>query len=297
MAAILMDGAALAAELRLGIAKRVEKCVAKGARPGLAVVLVGDDPASVSYVTGKERACAELGIESFEHRLPADCPQAELNALVRRLNADPRVHGILVQFPLPKPLDEISVIDEISPEKDVDGLTPSNVGLLCQGRDCFIPCTPHGVIKLLEKYDVPTKGSRVVIIGRSNLVGRPLANLLSQKRYNATVSLCHSATKDLAAIAREADILVAAIGSPGFVKADMVKPGAVIIDVGINRVSDPGAKNGFRLKGDVDFEAAKDIASRITPVPKGVGPLTITMLLDNVAAACERAIARGAAAR
>ena len=246
-------------------------------------MLAGETPASVSYVTAKERACAECGIRSFPVRLPETVSQEELLAEVERLNADPEVDGILVQLPLPKGLDEQAVIRAIAPEKDVDGFHPVSLGKLLIGLDTFVPCTPAGIIELLVRSGVQTAGKRAVVVGRSNIVGKPVAALLARKGRggDATVTVCHTATRDLAAHTREADVLVVAAGRPGTIGAGMVKKGAVVIDVGVNRIPDPTRKSGHRLVGDVDFDAVSPVASLITPVPGGVGPMTITMLLAN----------------
>ncbi len=297
MSARVIDGKEVAREIRAEIKARVEALAARGVAPGLAVVLVGEDPASLSYVTGKEKASAELGIASLGRRLPAGTGEEELLELVRSYNADPAVHGILVQLPLPRHIDERRIISAISPAKDVDGLTAENIGRMLLEEPCFIPCTPAGVIELLRRSGVPTDGSRAVVLGRSTLVGRPLINLLTRKSINATVTACHTGTRDLAAACREADILIACAGRPGLVKGDWVKPGACVIDVGVSRVGDPTAKAGYRLKGDVDYEAAAEVAGWITPVPGGVGPMTITMLLDNATRAAERAADAAGAAR
>lgn len=262
-----------------------------GAKPGLGVVLVGDDPASVSYVTAKERACAAVGFHSEEHRLPASATTAEVLTAVAHYNADANIHGILVQLPLPAQVDEQAVIAAIDPAKDVDGFTPVNVGRMMIGQPCFLPCTPHGIIKLLFDAGVETDGRHAVVVGRSNIVGKPVAHLLMRKAPggNATVTVCHTATRDLAVFTRQADILVVASGRPMTVTADMIKPGAAVIDVGVNRVPDGAASKGYRLVGDVDFEPACKIADCITPVPGGVGPLTISMLLRNTLEAAHRA--------
>ncbi len=252
-----------------------------GYAPGLAVVIVGEDPASQVYVRNKKKGCEEVGYYSEVHELPADTAQAELNALVDRLNADDRIHGILVQLPLPKHLDENEVLLRISPAKDVDAFHPYNVGKIMIGDYDFLPCTPAGVMELLKRSNVEVAGKRCVVIGRSNIVGKPMAMLLLHA--NGTVTVCHSRTRDLAAVCREADILVVAIGRADFVGADMVKPGAVVIDVGMNRRADG------KLTGDVDFDAVEPIASAITPVPGGVGPMTITMLLKNTLTAARKA--------
>jgi methylenetetrahydrofolate dehydrogenase (NADP+) / methenyltetrahydrofolate cyclohydrolase len=295
MAARIIDGKKTAEDIRRELAARTAALRERGLVPGLAVILVGEDPASLSYVTGKERSCAELGIASLGARLPADASEAEVIALVRKCNADPAVHGILVQIPLPKHIDERRVIGAIDPDKDMDGLTPANVGRLVLEEPCYLPCTPAGVLELLKRNGVETRGARAVVVGRSNLVGRPLLNLLIRKSLNATVTLCHTGTVGLREHCRSADILVACAGSPGLVTGDMVKPGACVIDVGMTRVEDPLAKRGYRLVGDVDYAAAAEVAGWITPVPGGVGPMTVTMLLANTVAAAERALAAGRA--
>jgi 5,10-methylene-tetrahydrofolate dehydrogenase/methenyl tetrahydrofolate cyclohydrolase len=290
MTAKIIDGKAIAAELRQEVAQGVEALVASGGpRPGLATVLVGENPASETYVRMKRKACAELGIESFGHELPADASQEEVEQLVQDLNADPKVHGILVQLPLPAGLDEEAVLRAISIEKDVDGFHPVNMGRLAQkGREpLFVPCTPAGVIILLKKAGAPLEGARAVVVGRSNIVGMPAALLLVKE--NATVTICHSRTQDLPARCREADILVAAIGRPEMIKGDWIKPGAYVIDVGTNRVDDPSAKRGYRLTGDVDFDEAVEVAGAITPSPGGVGPMTIAGLLRNTLRSAQRA--------
>jgi len=289
MPALLLDGKKLAEEVRSGLGSRIAALADKGIVPGLAVLLVGENPASVSYVTAKEKACEELGMKSFECRLPADAGEEAIVAKVRAYNADPAVHGILVQLPLPKGVSESKVIDAISPDKDVDGFTPVNIGRMVIGDPCFLPCTPHGVIKLIEVAGVKTAGSHAVIVGRSNIVGKPLANLLTRKSINSTVTVCHTGTRDLAEHTRRADILIACAGVPELIKADMVKPGACVIDVGVNRVDDPSKAKGWRLVGDVDFNAVKEVAGSITPVPGGVGPMTITMLLYNTVESAEKA--------
>jgi methylenetetrahydrofolate dehydrogenase (NADP+)/methenyltetrahydrofolate cyclohydrolase len=291
MAAEIIDGKQVAADMRAQLKSKVAKLKEKGIVPGLAVVLVGDDPASKSYVTAKEKACGDIGIYSEDIRLAAETSQAELMALIDKLNKDEKINGILVQLPLPKHLDESEVLLAIDPDKDVDGFHPVNVGKMVAGQETFLPCTPHGVIQLLLKSGVKIKGAEVVIVGRSNIVGKPLANMLVQKnaKGNATVTVCHTRTKNLAEHTRRADILVAAAGAPNTITADMVKAGVVVIDVGVNRVDDVTKKRGYRLVGDVDFEAVKAKASLITPVPGGVGPMTITMLLYNTVEAAERA--------
>jgi len=293
MAASIIDGKALAEDMRCDIAARVAALAPRGVVPCLAVILVGDDPASVSYVTGKEKACAEAGLRSVERRLPADASEDEVVALVRAFNDDPAVHGVLVQLPLPKHVSEKRVIEAIRPEKDVDGFTPVNIGRMIIGDTCFLPCTPHGVIKLIERAGVPTKGAHAVIVGRSNIVGKPLMNLMVRKDINATVTVCHTGTRDLAEHTRRADILIACAGMPNLITADMVKPGACVIDVGVNRVDDPTRAKGWRLCGDVDYEGVSAVAGSITPVPGGVGPMTITMLLYNTVESAER-VAGGA---
>lgn len=296
MSAEILDGKKLASEMRAEIKEKVAAFKSQtGVKPGLGVLLVGENPASVSYVTAKERACAEAGIASFEVRLPAGATQEEIIAVVEKMNSDPAVHGILVQLPLPRGISEDAVIEAISPEKDVDGFTPENVGRMMIGRDCFLPCTPHGIIKLLLRAGIETSGKHAVVIGRSNIVGKPVAHLLMRKGEggNATVTVCHTGTENLARHVRDADILVVAAGRAGTVSADMVKPGAAVIDVGVNRVPDPTAEKGYRLCGDVDFESVKEVASAITPVPGGVGPMTITMLLFNTLEAAKAAVAKG----
>ena len=283
MSSKIIDGRELAEDMRAEIALEVKKLSGRGIVPGLGVILVGEDPASQSYVKAKGKACEKAGIYSDDNRLPADTSEEELLSLVDRMNHDPKIHGILVQLPLPKHIDAQKVLLSIQPEKDVDGFHPCNVGRMVLGQKAFLPCTPHGVVQLLQRSGVKTEGSHVVIVGRSNIVGKPLANMLLQKAEgrNATVTVCHSATRNIAAITRQADILIAAAGRPEMITADMVKEGAVVIDVGVNRVEDLSRKKGYRLTGDVDFEAVKEKASKITPVPGGVGPMTITMLLFN----------------
>jgi methylenetetrahydrofolate dehydrogenase (NADP+)/methenyltetrahydrofolate cyclohydrolase len=285
----LIDGTAVAKKIRERVAVGVRALATTGVAPGLAVVLVGDDPASAAYVMSKGKACAEAGVLGDTIRMPASTMEAELLAVVDRLNADPRVHGILVQMPLPKQIDADEVIRRIDPRKDVDGFHPVNVGKLLIGDpDAFAPCTPAGVMLLLREYKVPTAGARCVVIGRSNIVGKPMAALLIQPGVDATVTICHSRTRDLASHTREADIVIAAAGKPGMLTGGMVKPGAVVIDVGINRVVDTSRAKGYRLVGDVDFESVRPVASLITPVPGGVGPMTIAMLLDNTLRAATR---------
>ena len=284
MPAELIDGVAIAKQVRARVAEDAAALKAKGVTPGLTVVLVGDDPASAVYVSSKEKACKEAGMNGATIRLAADTPEAELLAVIDRLNADEAVHGILVQMPVPKHIDAQKVIRRIDPLKDVDGFHPINAGKVLIGdADGFAPCTPAGVQVMLTESGVDTSGLEAVILGRSNIVGKPMAALLIQagKGANCTVTICHSRTKDLAAHTRRADILIAAIGKAEMVTADMVKPGAVVIDVGINRVDDASAKKGYRIVGDVKFEEVREVASKITPVPGGVGPMTIAMLLAN----------------
>ncbi len=292
MAATLIRGAEVARELRAEIRARVEALFGQGVTPGLAVVLVGQDPASQSYVRGKRKAAAELGIRALDHDLPADTPEAALLELLARLNADPAVHGVLVQLPLPAQVNEDRVLEAIHPDKDVDGFHPVNAGRLALGRPGFVPCTPAGVRELLVRSGVQLAGREVVVLGRSRIVGRPLSILLSQKGPggDATVTLCHSRTADLAGHCRRADVLVAAMGQPRAVTADMVKPGAAVIDVGVNRVGQD-ARGKAVLVGDVDFAPVAERAAFITPVPGGVGPMTITMLMHNTVLAAERAAA------
>jgi methylenetetrahydrofolate dehydrogenase (NADP+)/methenyltetrahydrofolate cyclohydrolase len=291
MAAQIIDGKQVAAEMRAELKAEVAKLKERGIVPGLGVILVGEDPASQSYVRAKERACEELGIYSDDNRLPADTTQQDLIALVNQMNNDPKINGILVQLPLPKGLNESEVLLAIAPEKDVDGFHPMNVGKMMVGEKAFLPCTPHGVIQLLLRSGVTIEGANTVIVGRSNIVGKPLANMLIQKndKGNATVTVCHTRTADLAWHTRQADIIIAAAGRPNTITADMVKDGVVVIDVGVNRVEDATKKKGYRLVGDVDFEAVKEKASLITPVPGGVGPMTITMLLYNTVESTKRA--------
>lgn len=295
MSAELLDGKKIAAEIRAELAEEIRKLAARGLVPGLGVALVGDDPASHSYVTAKEQACRELGMYSDDNRLPTTTTQAELLQLIERFNRDRRIHGILVQLPLPRHMDEAAVLMAIRPEKDVDGFHPMSVGRMVIGAETFWPCTPHGVIQMLARSGVSTDGAHVVIVGRSNIVGKPLANLLLQKskNANATVTVCHTGTRDIGYFTRQADILIVAAGRPRMITADMVRDGAVVIDVGVNRVPDPTRKSGFRLVGDVDFESVREKASKITPVPGGVGPMTITMLMYNTVESARRAWARG----
>ena len=294
MAAKIIDGKQVAADMRAELKEKVAKLKDRGIVPGLAVVLVGEDPASKSYVTAKERACEEIGIFSDDNRLPADTSQEDLMTLVEKLNNDPKINGILVQLPLPKHLNESEVLLKINPDKDVDGFHPVNVGKMVVGEKAFLPCTPHGILQLLKRNNIPTEGAEVVVVGRSNIVGKPVANMLIQKNDmgNATVTVCYTRTKNLKEHCLRADIIIAASGRPNTVTADMVKNGAAVIDVGVNRVEDATKKRGYRLVGDVEFDAIKEKASYITPVPGGVGPMTITMLLFNTVESAEKAAAK-----
>lgn len=286
----IIDGTAIAAQVKAEVKAEVEAWTAQGHRPPyLAVILVGDDPASASYVRGKTKDAAEVGIDSDTLRYEPTVSEAELLGLIARLNTDDSVDGILVQLPLPGHIDEQKVIEAIAPAKDADGFHPSSIGRLVLGQPGFRPATPAGIMEMLTRSGIPTSGANAVIVGRSNIVGKPMANLLLQKGTDATVTICHSRTKDLASLTTRADILVAAIGRAHFITADMVKPGAAVIDVGINRVDDATRERGYRLVGDVDFEAVKDVAGWITPVPGGVGPMTRAMLLRNTLDAARRA--------
>ena len=284
MTARILDGAAIAKQIRQEIARDVAELACRGIQPGLAVVIVGDDPASQIYVKSKGLACHEVGMLSETVRLPADTTEAELLAVVDRLNADPKIHGFITQLPLPRHIHSDQVLNRISPAKDVDGFHPSNVGKVLVGDlRAFRPATPYGIQQMLVRSGIDTKGAHAVIVGRSNIVGKPMASLLLQDSPggNATVTVCHSRSKDLPGITRQADILVVAIGRPRFVTADMVKLGAVVVDVGINRVTDPAHPKGYRIEGDVDYAPVAEVASAITPVPGGVGKMTIAMLLMN----------------
>jgi len=283
MTAKIIDGKNVAADMREELKQRVSELKTQAIVPGLCVILVGEDPASKSYVTAKEKACEQAGIYSDDNRLPADTSQEDLLALIENKNKDPRINGILVQLPLPNHIDESKVLLAIEPNKDVDGFHPMNIGKMVAGGKAFLPCTPHGIIHLLLRSGVKIEGAEVVVVGRSNIVGKPIANMLIQKSDtgNATVTVCHTRTKNLAEHVKRADIVIAAAGRPNTITADMVKDGVVVIDVGVNRVDDPTKKKGYRLVGDVDFEAVKEKASLITPVPGGVGPMTITMLMYN----------------
>jgi 5,10-methylene-tetrahydrofolate dehydrogenase/methenyl tetrahydrofolate cyclohydrolase len=290
MSAKIIDGKQIGQEIRDEVKVAVDDRLKRGlSAPGLATVLIGENPASQVYVRSKQKACAEVGINSFGHNLPEDATQEEVEALVRKLNADPAVNGILVQLPLPRHLDEEKVLSAIDLNKDVDGFHPVNIGRLAQkGREpVFVPCTPAGCMVLLERAGAQLSGANAVVLGRSNIVGMPVALLLV--KANATVTICHSRTRDLPSVVKEADILVAAIGQPEFVKKEWVKPGAVVIDVGINRKDDATAKRGYRLVGDVAFDEVSEVAGAITPVPGGVGPMTIAMLLQNTLRAAELA--------
>ena len=291
MAAQIIDGNKIAAQIRGELEKDIKDLKAKhNITPGLAVVLVGENPASQQYVKNKNKAAHEIGIYSEQHSLSKDAPEAELLTLVDKLNADPKIHGILVQLPLPKHIDEKKVLNLIHPDKDVDGFHPMNLGRMMIGEPGYLPCTPHGVVKMLAYSGHKPAGKHVVVVGRSNIVGKPVANMLLQKAADAdaTVTVCHSRTKDLPAVTRLADILIAAIGQPEFVTADMVKEGAVVIDVGVNRVDDPTSPKGFRWVGDVKFDEVAAKAAAISPVPGGVGPMTITMLLYNTVQSAKR---------
>jgi methylenetetrahydrofolate dehydrogenase (NADP+)/methenyltetrahydrofolate cyclohydrolase len=289
--AIVLDGRAVAAQVRAEVAERVRRLHERtGITPGLAFVLVGDNPSSLSYVRSKGEAAREVGIHSITLHLPADTPQDEVIARVRELNSDPAFHAILVQLPLPSHISESAVIEAIAPEKDVDGVTAVNMGRLLRGEPCPQPCTPRGVVELLVRSGYRPEGKHVVIVGRSNIVGKPLAAILVQKREgaNATVTVCHTGTPDLARFTRQADILIAAMGSAHAITADMVRPGAVVVDVGNNWLPDPTRKSGRRLVGDVDYEAVRQVAAAITPVPGGVGPMTVAMVLMNTVELAER---------
>jgi methylenetetrahydrofolate dehydrogenase (NADP+)/methenyltetrahydrofolate cyclohydrolase len=291
MAARILDGVATAAKLRERMALQVQAMKAQGVTPGLGFVLAGENPASQAYIRMKKKACAEVGIESFDYEMPAETGQDELLDLIKRLNNDAGIDGFIVQLPLPAHLDEGAVIAAVDPRKDVDCFHPVNVGKLCIGdTDGFFPCTPYGVVVLLQENGIELEGAHVVIAGRSNIVGKPLANLLIQKRDggNATVTVCHTRTRDMGAYTRQADIVVAAMGRPRALTAEMVREGAVVVDVGINRVDDASAKRGYRLVGDVDYEPVAAKAAAITPVPGGVGPMTIAMLLSNTLKAASR---------
>ena len=287
----ILSGTELAEKMRGEMKQEIVRLKEEqGIVPGLAVILVGDNPASISYVRGKEKACAEIGIISREYKFDADYSEDRLLKLIEELNNDSAIHGILVQLPLPDHINEEKVLYAIDPDKDVDGFHPVNVGKLMIGVDCFLPCTPHGIQQLLVRNGIEISGKHVVIVGRSNIVGKPLAMMLVQKRpgANATVTMCHTGTKNMGEYTKQADILIVAAGRPHTVNGDMVKEGAVVIDVGVNRIEDPTKKSGFRLIGDVEFEEVSKKASAISPVPGGVGPMTITMLLYNTILSAKR---------
>jgi len=288
----LINGTAIAEQIREALKPRLEALRTQGIIPGLAVVLVGDDPSSQVYVGMKTKAFAALNLVSETFHLPAQTDQTTILQLIRDLNSDPRFHGILVQLPLPRHLDSSTIIESINPAKDADGLHPTNLGRLMIGGECPLPCTPHGILKLLQYSGIETAGRNVVILGRSNIVGKPIANLLFQKRAlgNATVTICHTHTRNLPEITRQADILIAAMGKAEFVTRDFVKPGVVVIDVGVNRVEDSTARKGYRLVGDVKFDEVAEVAAAITPVPGGVGPMTIAMLIANTVLLAEKSI-------
>jgi len=292
MGGAIISGKEIADEIMGELKEKVKELKSKGVTPGLAVVLVGEDPASQVYVRTKGRTCEELGLYSRTLKYPADMKEEDLLNVIDDLNADEKVHGILVQLPLPDHISETKVLNRIDPAKDVDGFHPVNVGRMLIGEPGFLPCTPHGIQELLLRSGNDPEGKHVVVVGRSNIVGKPVAAILMQKKKgaNATVTVCHSRTRDLPSVVRQADIVIAAMGVPEFIKADMVKEGAVVIDVGVNRVDDPSAKRGYRLVGDVDFEAVKEKASAITPVPGGVGPMTIVMLMKNTIISAERTL-------
>jgi methylenetetrahydrofolate dehydrogenase (NADP+)/methenyltetrahydrofolate cyclohydrolase len=295
MSAKLIDGRSIAAAIRSEVRGEVAGLKARGIEPCLSAVLVGEDPASKAYVANKRRACDDVGIRSLLHTLPHNTAEQVLLELIDELNHDPAVHGILVQLPLPEGISDMKVIEAIAPAKDVDGFHPINLGRLVIGLETFRSCTPAGIVELIVRSGHSLAGRHVVIVGRSNIVGKPLMNILVQKARNAdaTVTVCHSRTRDLAALTRQGEILVAALGRARFVTADMVRPGAVVIDVGINRIDDPHAPKGYRLVGDVDFEAVKETAGAITPVPGGVGPMTVAMLMVNTARAARLAAMQG----
>ena len=290
MSAAIIDGKQIALDVRSGVAAKVAALKEKGITPCLAVILVGENPASVSYVTGKRKALAEAGMLDKSVELPESTSEEELLSLIRKLNEDKTVHGILVQLPLPKHINEDKIIMAISPEKDVDGFHPVNVGNLVIGKKAFLPCTPHGIIVLLERMGIETSGKHAVVIGRSNIVGKPAALLLARRETNCTVTICHTGTKNLKDITLQADIIVVASGHPHTLTAGMIKPGAAIIDVGVNRIPDSTKKSGFRLICDCDCDDLKETAGYITPVPGGVGPMTIAMLMYNTLEAAENSL-------
>ncbi len=294
MAAKILSGEAVSQAMRAEMAEEVARLKERNVIPGLAVVLVGDDPASISYIKGKRRACKKIGIHSIEHNLDATVSEEEVVEVVNGLNADKTINGILVQLPLPGHLDEQKILSRIDPAKDVDGLHPVNLGKLLRSDDGFLPCTPHGIQQLLLRSGIEIEGRHVVIVGRSILVGKSLANILLRKvpGANATVTVCHTGTQDIAQFTRQADIVVVVVGRPKTLTPDMISKGAVVVDVGVNKVSDPSRKLGYRLIGDVDFEGLCEKASAITPVPGGVGPMTITMLLHNTIRSARKAHGR-----
>ena len=288
MSAIIIDGKQVAADIRAEVAQKVAALKKNGKNACLAVILVGENPASISYVTGKQKALAEVGMQDRSVHLPENTSEEDLLKLIEQLNNDDTVHGILVQLPLPKHINEDKVIMAISPEKDVDGFHPVNVGNMMIGRPGFLTCTPHGIIVLLQRMGIETSGKHAVVIGRSNIVGKPVSVLLAQKSVNCTVTLCHTGTKNLPEVTKQADIVVVASGHPHTLTGDMIKEGAVVIDVGVNRIPDSSKKSGFRLVGDCDFDDLKEKASFITPVPGGVGPMTIAMLMVNTLESAEK---------
>jgi len=288
MGAKIIDGKAISQQIRSELKCEVEELIKHGVKPGLGVILAGDNPASQIYVRNKERACEKIGIYTLTKRLPAEISEGDLLSEIEQWNRDSSIHGILVQLPLPKHIDEHRVIESVAPEKDVDGFHPYSVGKMVLGTPRFLPCTPAGIQELLLRSEVPTDGKHVVIVGRSNIVGKPLCNILLQKAKgaNATVTVCHTGTPDISHFTRQADILIVAAGRPEVVKGDMIKENAVVVDVGVNRVDDATQERGYRIVGDVEFESARQVARAITPVPGGVGPMTIAMLLRNTVMAC-----------
>lgn len=282
MSANLLDGQALSKEIYGEVSREVEELKKRGITPGLSAILLGDDPASLLYSRSKEKRCLEAGIEFQSIRFPSTLEEEELFKTIRHLNGDPKVHGIMIELPLPPQINPQKVYGNFSPSKDVDGFHPGNLGRLLLGSPSFVPSTPLSVLELLLRYKIPLKGKEVVVVGRSNIVGKPLALLLAQKGHDATVTLCHSLTKDLESHTRRAEILIVAVGNPEFIRGETLRKGAIVVDVGINEVKDPSSKKGVRICGDVHFESAKEVASWITPVPGGVGPMTVAMLLSNV---------------
>ncbi|MGL4982950.1 MAG: bifunctional 5,10-methylenetetrahydrofolate dehydrogenase/5,10-methenyltetrahydrofolate cyclohydrolase [Treponemataceae bacterium] len=287
MSATIIDGQEIAKNIRTQLTQKANDFLKKNIQPCLAVILVGENPASISYVSAKQKALAETGIRDKTIKLPENIEEDALIDIIYQLNEDNLVHGILVQLPLPKHIDELKIISAICPQKDVDGFHPINIGKMMLGQPCFLPCTPSGIVKILTEMNILIEGKHAVIVGRSNIVGTPLSILLSRKNCNATVTLCHTKTKKLAYFTQSADILISAVGKPMTILPEMIKKNAVVIDVGVSRIVDESKKTGYRLCGDVDFEGVSKIASFITPVPKGVGPMTITMLISNVLQACE----------